>query len=75
MLLPHPFLHKYLLNPLLPFREGIPSLYVCLCYAINDVSSRVQIIVNYKDELRATKERLLSKGKILSDRSVKLKKN
>lgn len=59
-LLPHPFLHEYLLNPFLPLRSGIRSLFSSLKFAMCDVSSRVQIILNFQQELNNTRERLLN---------------
>lgn len=69
-LLPHPFLHEYLLNPFLPLRNGIKSLFTSLKFATSDVSSRVQIILNFQQELNNTRNRLLNESKFAESKYV-----
>lgn len=63
-ILPHPYLHEYLLNPLLPLRNDVKSLYSSLQFAMSDVNSRVEIIIDFQNELRNTRQRLMSKDDV-----------
>lgn len=57
-ILPNPFLHEYFLNPSLPLRKGVSSLYSTLQYVTSDVISMVQVVVNYQNELKIIREKL-----------------
>lgn len=58
-LLPHPFLHEYLLNPILPHLTETDSLFA----ALNDVASKllteVTALSDYKNRLSNTRQHLL----------------
>lgn len=57
-LLPHPYLHEYLLNPLIPLIPGRKSLFVCLQRVVKQLVSEVPKIPNYKQLLKDTRLRL-----------------
>ena len=58
-LLPHPYLHEFLLNPLLPLTPGRKSLFICLQRVVKHLAGEVQKIPNYKQILKETRLRLL----------------
>lgn len=58
-LLPHPYLHEFLLNPLIPLTIGKRSLFICLQRVIKHLMSEVQKTPNYKQLLKETRHRLL----------------
>lgn len=58
-LLPHPYLHEFLLNPLLPLTSGSKSLFTCLQKVIKQLVSEVTKTPKYKDILRETRKHLL----------------
>ncbi|XP_008546733.1 FHF complex subunit HOOK interacting protein 2A [Microplitis demolitor] len=58
-LLPHPYLHEFLLNPLVPLIPGTKSLFNCLQKTVKQLVSEVSKLPKYKDELRETRKKLL----------------
>ncbi|XP_051164483.1 FHF complex subunit HOOK interacting protein 2A-like isoform X2 [Leptopilina boulardi] len=58
-LLPHPYLHEFLLNPLIPLTAGNRSLFICLQRVVKHLMSEVQKTPNYKQLLKETRHRLL----------------
>lgn len=58
-LLPHPYLHEFLLNPLVPLAAGKKSLFLCLQRVVKQLVNRVQKIPNYKQMLKDTRRRLM----------------
>ncbi|XP_043266740.1 FHF complex subunit HOOK interacting protein 2A-like isoform X2 [Venturia canescens] len=58
-LLPHPYLHEYLLNPLLPLGPGLKSLFTCLQKVIKQLSIEVPKDPKYKQILKDTRKKLL----------------
>ncbi|RZF47419.1 hypothetical protein LSTR_LSTR007346 [Laodelphax striatellus] len=58
-LLPHPFLHEYLLNPLLNRKQGSDSLVKALGDVATHLLTRVCEIPDYKVKLINTRHRLL----------------
>ncbi|XP_015585399.1 protein FAM160B1 isoform X2 [Cephus cinctus] len=58
-LLPHPYLHEFLLNPLLPLAPGTKSLFACLQRVVKQLVSDVPKTQDYKHILRSTRQRLL----------------
>ncbi|XP_066603338.1 FHF complex subunit HOOK interacting protein 2A-like isoform X3 [Prorops nasuta] len=58
-LLPHPYLHEYMLNPLLPLAPGTKSLFICLQRVVKQLVNEVSKIEGYKPLLKETRERLL----------------
>ena len=58
-LLPHPYLHEFLLNPLIPLTPGEKSLFICLQRVVKHLILEVQKIPNYKQFLKDTRLRLV----------------
>lgn len=58
-LLPHPYLHEFLLNPLLPLVPGTRSLFSSLQKIVKQLVSEVTKIPKYKEVLRETRKKLL----------------
>ncbi|XP_015521214.2 FHF complex subunit HOOK interacting protein 2A isoform X1 [Neodiprion lecontei] len=58
-LLPHPYVHEYLLNPLLPLTPGTPSLFGCLQQVVKHLASEVPKVPDYKRLLKDTRQKLL----------------
>ncbi|XP_034952323.1 protein FAM160B1-like isoform X2 [Chelonus insularis] len=58
-LLPHPYLHEFLLNPLIPLAPGTKSLFICLQKIIKQLISEVTKISKYKEILKETRKKLL----------------
>ena len=58
-LLPHPYLHEFLLNPLLPLAPGTKSLFTCLQKVVKQLVNEVPKTPDHKRMLRETRERLL----------------
>lgn len=59
-LLPHPYLHEFLLNPLLPLIPGTKSLFLCLQKAIKQFVSEIPKNSESKTMLKETREKLLN---------------
>jgi hypothetical protein len=51
-LLPHPYLHEFLLNPLIPLTPGKKSLFICLQRLVKQLVHEVPKIQNYKQGLK-----------------------
>ncbi|XP_076295822.1 FHF complex subunit HOOK interacting protein 2A isoform X2 [Lasioglossum baleicum] len=58
-LLPHPYLHEFLLNPLLPLAPGTKNLFTCLQKVVKQLVNEVPKTPDHKQMLRETRERLL----------------
>ena len=58
-LLPHPYLHEFLLNPLLPLAPGSKSLFTCLQKVVKQLSIEATKDPNYKQILKDTRKKLL----------------
>lgn len=58
-LLPHPYLHEFLLNPLLPLAPGTKNLFTCLQKVVKQLVSEVPKTPDHKQMLKETRERLL----------------
>ncbi|XP_017878113.1 protein FAM160B1-like isoform X1 [Ceratina calcarata] len=58
-LLPHPYLHEFLLNPLLPLAPGTKNLFICLQKVIKQLVHEVPKTPDHKQMLKETRERLL----------------
>lgn len=58
-LLPHPYLHEYLLHTGLPRRSDADSLLVALTHTSSQLISQVTALPNYKQLLQETRHRLL----------------
>lgn len=58
-LLPHPYLHEFLLNPLIPLAHGKRSLFIYLQKVVKQLVNEVQKIPNYKQALKDTRQKLL----------------
>lgn len=67
-MLPHPYLHEYLLNPLLPLKKEVKTLYLSLKKVANEVYSRARLVLNLQEELQMTRQRLLFKNENLPQR-------
>lgn len=61
-LLPHPYLHEFLLNPLVPLTPGTKSLFNCLQKVIKQLVSDIIKMPKYKDALRETRKKLLQES-------------
>ncbi|EFN77103.1 protein FAM160B1 [Harpegnathos saltator] len=59
-LLPHPYLHEFLLNPLLPLIPGTKSLFLCLQRVVKQLVGEIPKTQESKTRLKETRERLLS---------------
>ncbi|XP_011639252.1 protein FAM160B1-like [Pogonomyrmex barbatus] len=59
-LLPHPYLHEFLLNPLLPLIPGTKSLFLCLQKVIKQLVNEIPKSPENKMILKETRQRLLS---------------
>lgn len=59
-LLPHPYLHEFLLNPLLPLIPGTKSLFLCLQKVVKQLVSEIPKTVESKTMLKETRLKLLS---------------
>ncbi|XP_014486616.1 PREDICTED: protein FAM160B1-like isoform X2 [Dinoponera quadriceps] len=59
-LLPHPYLHEFLLNPLLPLIPGTKSLFLCLQRVVKQLVGEVPKTQESKARLKETRKRLLS---------------
>lgn len=57
-LLPHPYLHEFLLNPLIPLIPGQKSLFICLQRVVKQLVNEVPKLPNYKQTLKDTRLRL-----------------
>lgn len=58
-LLPHPYLHEFLLNPLLPLVPGTKSLFLCLQKVVKQLVSEIPKTPESKSILKKTRQRLL----------------
>ncbi|XP_078032805.1 FHF complex subunit HOOK interacting protein 2A [Augochlora pura] len=58
-LLPHPYLHEFLLNPLLPLAPGTKNLFTCLQKVVKQLVNEVPKTPDHKQILKDTRERLL----------------
>ncbi|PNF15187.1 hypothetical protein B7P43_G14385 [Cryptotermes secundus] len=61
-MLPHPYLHEYLLNPLLPLRSEANSLFSILQLVAGELMSQIPAMKNYKHLLYVTRQKLLGDG-------------
>ncbi|XP_050449467.1 FHF complex subunit HOOK interacting protein 2A-like isoform X3 [Cataglyphis hispanica] len=59
-LLPHPYLHEFLLNPLLPLIPGTKSLFLCLQKVVKQLVSEIPKTAESKTMLKETRLKLLS---------------
>ncbi|XP_023248616.1 protein FAM160B1 [Copidosoma floridanum] len=57
-LLPHPYLHEYLLNPLIPLMPGKKSLFICLQRVAKYLMNEVLKLPNYKQLLKEARTRI-----------------
>nr|CAD7391985.1 unnamed protein product [Timema cristinae] len=58
-MLPHPYLHEYLLNPLLPVLPGTNTLFGTLELVAAELVTQIPLLKSYKQALYATRQRLL----------------
>ncbi|XP_063989433.1 FHF complex subunit HOOK interacting protein 2A-like [Diachasmimorpha longicaudata] len=58
-LLPHPYLHEFLLNPLLPLAPGTKSLFTCLQKIVKTLVGETTKLPKFKESLRETRRKLL----------------
>jgi hypothetical protein len=61
-MLPHPYLHEYLLNPLLPLHSEANSLFSVLQLVAGELVSQIPVMTNYKHLLCGTRQKLLGDG-------------
>ncbi|XP_072759674.1 FHF complex subunit HOOK interacting protein 2A isoform X2 [Anoplolepis gracilipes] len=59
-LLPHPYLHEFLLNPLLPLIPGTKSLFLCLQKVVKQLVNEIPKTTESKTMLKETRLKLLS---------------
>ncbi|KAL2720370.1 FHF complex subunit HOOK interacting protein 2A-like isoform X2 [Vespula squamosa] len=58
-LIPHPYLHEFLLNPLLPLVSGTKSLFTCLQKVVKQLIKEIPRSAESKQKLKETREKLL----------------
>ncbi|XP_020712249.2 FHF complex subunit HOOK interacting protein 2A-like [Athalia rosae] len=58
-LLPHPYVHEFLLNPLLPLTPGTKSLFGCLQQVVKYLAIEVTKVKGYKQILKDIRLKLL----------------
>ncbi|XP_015121114.1 protein FAM160B1-like [Diachasma alloeum] len=58
-LLPHPYLHEFLLNPLLPLAPGTKSLFGCLQKIVKMLVGETTKLPKFKEGLKETRRKLL----------------
>nr|CAD7589654.1 unnamed protein product [Timema genevievae] len=58
-MLPHPYLHEYLLNPLLPVLPDTNTLFGTLELVAAELVTQIPLFKSYKQALYATRQRLL----------------
>ncbi|KAJ4448990.1 hypothetical protein ANN_00382 [Periplaneta americana] len=61
-MLPHPYLHEYLLNPLLPVLSEANSLFSTLQLVSSELVTQIPTMKNYKHLLYGTRQKLLGDG-------------
>ena len=61
-MLPHPFLHEFLLNPLLPVLPEANTLFSTLQLVASELLSQIPGMKNYHQLLYATRQKLLGDG-------------
>ena len=61
-MLPHPYLHEYLLNPLLPLRSEASSLFSVLQLVAEELVIQVPAMKSYRRLLYSTRQKLLGDG-------------
>jgi hypothetical protein len=61
-MLPHPYLHEYLLNPLLPLRSEANALFSVLQLVAQELVSQIPTVKNYRHLLYSTRQKLLGDG-------------
>ena len=66
-LLPHPYLHEYLLNPTIPTASGVRSLFSELHQLISHVQTKLKTVPFHMHKLQETRQQLLSDIPIESD--------
>ncbi|OXU28330.1 hypothetical protein TSAR_012861 [Trichomalopsis sarcophagae] len=69
-LLPHPYLHEFLLNPLIPLTPGKKSLFICLQRVVKQLMNEVPKIPSYKQALKETRLRLFDDCCQIDDSTV-----
>ncbi|GAB6031581.1 hypothetical protein CHUAL_009346 [Chamberlinius hualienensis] len=60
--LPHPNLHEFLLNPLIPLSEGARTLFTCLEKVATSTQVRIQKVQGFKRKLNLTRKILLGES-------------
>ncbi|GFR00038.1 protein FAM160B1 [Trichonephila clavata] len=58
----NPYLHEYLLNPLIPYAPGVRSLFLVLLKISEDIQKEVPNIRGFATKLKLTRNALLSDG-------------
>ncbi|KAJ9579583.1 hypothetical protein L9F63_004768 [Diploptera punctata] len=61
-MLPHPYLHEFLLNPLLPALPDANTLFSTLQLVANELVTQIPQMKNYKQLLFAIRQKLLGDG-------------
>ncbi|EDV22680.1 uncharacterized protein TRIADDRAFT_58480 [Trichoplax adhaerens] len=55
----HPYLHEYMLDPLLPLKDGSRSLYTVLQQIVNELQKRIARIPEFKKMVHISRQSLL----------------
>lgn len=71
-MLPHPYLHEYLINPLLPLRSEATSLFSVLQLVAEELVIQVPAMKNYRRLLYSTRQKLLGDGSDMQEESSSL---
>ncbi|XP_054720418.1 FHF complex subunit HOOK interacting protein 2A-like [Uloborus diversus] len=61
-LFPHPLLHEYLLNPLIPYTPDARSLFLVLFKVSEDIQGDIPNVRGFKTKIKLTRNALLSDG-------------
>ncbi|CAK1594099.1 unnamed protein product [Parnassius mnemosyne] len=67
-LIPHPYLHEYLLNPMLPTSKKTPTLFKILQDVARRLTMEIPRIKNYKKVIESTRLQLMSEDPSYDDR-------
>ncbi|XP_011315541.1 protein FAM160B1 [Fopius arisanus] len=69
-LLPHPYLHEFLLNPLLPLAPGTKSLFGCLQKIVKMLVGETTKLQGFKEGLKETRRKLLEESQGLVTENI-----
>lgn len=65
-LLPHPYLHEFLLNPLVPHSDGARTLFSVLEKVVSNINAQIHNVPGFKHKLHAMRKQLLGDSQDLN---------